>query len=97
MQATEWTGFKITVTKLSGPKLEKKIDRAGLGSKFKFPFQAGLGPKFQFLFRARLGPGRNFFSLLRAGLGRYCSHAGQAWSEKSSLCRPLVSIAPNFL
>ena len=85
MQATEWTGFKITVTKLSGPKLEKKIDRAGLGSKFKFPFQAGLGPKFQFLFRARAEIFFLYFG------------PGQAWSEKSSLCRPLVSIAPNFL
>ena len=55
MQATEWTGLKITLTKLPGTKSEKKL--AGLGrARAKILYfisgRAALGPKFQFPFRA---------------------------------------------
>ena len=62
MQATEWNGFKISQTKLSGPILcfvsgwaEILISLSGWDR---------LGPKFQFHFQA--GP----------GMGQDCSHAG---------------------
>ena len=41
MQATEWTGFKITSTELSGPKSEKKLAGPGPGQNFVFRFGPG--------------------------------------------------------
>ena len=53
MQATEWTGFKITQNQTVRAGIGKKIGRAGPGPKFLYfaSGRAGIEPKFQFLFR----------------------------------------------
>ena len=76
MQATEWNGFKISQTMLSGPKPEKKNwpDRAKIlcfvsgWAKILISLlgRDGLGSKFQFHFWT--GP----------GMCQDCSHAGWA-------------------